>query len=127
MTAEHNGMNGHKSSEGHGEFHRVTEEPADLVLRRVLDGLGREGLHQAVEHLTAHIRARPDHTDALSTRGLLYSELGEHLRAAEDYSRVIDLAPGDSYAYFQRARAHDQLDEHRSAVDDYRHRHPPRS
>ena len=96
-----------KASEGNGTF------------RKVMDGPGRENLHQAVERLTEYIRGRPDDTDALSARGLLYVELGEHRRAVEDHSRVIDLAPDDSYAYFQRARAHDQLDEHRSAIDDY--------
>ena len=53
--------------------------------RRMMDGMGREGLQRMVEDLTERIEADPRDTEALGARGLAYSELGEHRLAAEDY------------------------------------------
>ena len=52
--------------------------------RKMMDGMGRDGLRRMVEHLTERIEANPRDTDALSARGLAYGELGEHRLAAED-------------------------------------------
>ena len=53
--------------------------------RKMMDGMGREGILRMVEHLTERIEANPRDTEALGARGLAYSELGEHRLAAEDY------------------------------------------
>ena len=82
MTGEHDGMDQGESSEYYLEF------------RRMMDGEGREGLLRMIEHLTDAIRANPHDTEALAARGLVYSELGDHLRAAEDNGSIIALDPG---------------------------------
>ena len=87
--------------------------------RRMLDGVGREGLGRMVEHLTERIEANPRDTEALAARGLAYSELGDHRRAAVDYGRVIALDPDNAGAHLDRARAHSAMEEHRLAVEDY--------
>ena len=37
--------------------------------RRMIDGVGREGLQRMVEHLTERIEANPRDTEALGARG----------------------------------------------------------
>ena len=107
MAGEHDGTDQGEPSEDYREF------------RRMMDGVGREGLLRMLEHLTDAIRANPHDTEALAARGLVYSELGEHRRAAEDYGSIIALDPDNAGAYFDRARAYSELGEHRSAVEDY--------
>ena len=87
--------------------------------RRMMDAAGREGLLRMIEHLTGDLRANPRDTEALLARGLAYSELGDHRRAAEDNSRVIALDPDNADAYFERARAYSEMGEHRPALEDY--------
>ena len=108
MNEEHDGTDQGKPSEE--EYQRF---------RRMMDGVGREGLQRMVEHLTERIDANPRDTEALGGRGLAYGELGEHRRAAEDYGRIIALDPANPGAYLGRARAYGRLEEHRLAVEDY--------
>ena len=92
MNEEHDGMDQGKPSEE--EYERF---------RRMMDGVGREGLRRMVEQLTERIDANPRDAEALSARGLAYAELGEHRLAAEDYGRVIALDPGNAGAHLGRA------------------------
>ena len=107
MDGEHGGMDPGEPSEDEREF------------RRMMDALGGEGLGRMIEGLTEKIRANPGDTEALTLRGLLYSQLGEHRRAAKDYGSVIDLDPDNADAYLGRAHANAELGEHRAAVEDY--------
>ena len=86
---------------------------------RAMEALGPEGLGRIIEHLTGLIEADPEDADSLSIQGLAYEQVGEHLRAAEDYGRVIALDPGNAEAHLSRARVYGQLDELRLAVADY--------
>ena len=108
MNEEHDGTDQGKPSEE--EYQRF---------RKMMDGVGREGLQWMVEHLTERIEADPRDTEALGARGLAYAELGEHRLAAEDYGRIIALAPGNAGAYLDRARAYSAMEERRLAVEDY--------
>ena len=73
MNEEHDGTDhGNPSEEEYRRF------------RRVMDGMGREGLQRMVEELTERIEADPRDIEALGARGLAYGELGEHRLAAED-------------------------------------------
>ena len=108
MSGEHDGIDPEKRSEE--EYQRF---------RKMIDGVGREGLQRMVEHLTERIEANPRDTEALGGRGLAHAELGDHRRSAEDNGRVIALEPDNAGAYLDRARAHAKLEEHRSAVADY--------
>ena len=87
--------------------------------RKMMDGMGREGLGRMVDHLTERIEANPRDTEALAARGLAYAELGEHRRAAADYGGVIALDPDNAGAHLDRARAYSAIEEHRLAVEDY--------
>ena len=107
MTGEHDGMDQGNPSEHYREF------------RRMMDGVGREGLLQMIRRLTEEIGANPGDTEALAARGLAYGELGDHRRAAEDNGSIIALDPDNAGAYFDRARAYSELGELRAAVEDY--------
>ena len=97
MTGEHDGIDPEERSEDYRMF------------RRLMDGLGHEGLRQMIEHLTEAIEANPHDTEVLSARGLVYGELGDHRRAAEDYGSVIALDPDNAGAYLDRARTYSEL------------------
>ena len=107
MSGDHDGADPEKRSEDYRRF------------RRMIDGVGREGLQRMVEHLTERIEANPRDTEALGGRGLAYAELGEHRRSAEDNGRIIALEPDNAGAYLDRARAYSAMEEHRLAVADY--------
>ena len=65
MAGEHDGMDqGNPSEEEYQRF------------RKMIDGVGREGLRRMVEHLTGRIEANPRDAEALSVRGLAYSRAG---------------------------------------------------
>ena len=51
-----------------------------------------------IQRLTERIEENPRDAESLHLRGLLYGQLGEHRRAAEDYGRVIALDPDDAEA-----------------------------
>ena len=53
MSGEHDGIDPEKRSEDYRRF------------RRMMDGVGREGLGRMVEHLTEAIEANPRDTEAL--------------------------------------------------------------
>ena len=108
MNEEHDGADRRKPSEE--EYQRF---------RKMIDGVGREGLQRMIEHLTERIETNPRDTEALGGRGLAYAELGEHRLAAEDNGSVIALDPDNADAYFGRAQAYSKLEEHRLAVADY--------
>ena len=98
MNEEHDGMDqGNPSEEEYQRF------------RKMMDGMGREGIRRMVEHLTERIEADPRDTEALSVMGLAYGELGEHRLAAEDYGKIIALDPGNAGAHLDRARAYARL------------------
>ena len=107
MNEEHDGTNQGKPSEE--EYQRF---------RKMIDGVGREGLQRMVEHLTERIEANPRDTEALGGRGLAYAELGDHRRSAEDNGRIIALEPDNAGAYLDRARAYSAMEEHRLAPGD---------
>ena len=108
MNEEHDGTDQRKPSEE--EYQRF---------RKMIDGVGREGLQRMVEHLTERIEANPRDTEALGGRGLAYAELGDHRLAAADNGRIIALEPDNAGAYLDRARAYSAMEEHRLAVADY--------
>ena len=57
MNEEHDGTDQRKpSEEEYQRFHKM------------MDGMGREGLLQMIEHLTERIEANPRDTEALETR-----------------------------------------------------------
>ena len=107
MTWEDDGLEPGESPEDRREF------------RRMMDALGREGVRRMIEQMTGEIEANPQDIQSRYTRGLLYNELGEHRRAAEDYGRIIAQDAGNANAHHGRARARSEMREYRLAVEDY--------
>ena len=83
---------------------------------RTLDELTREEILRALAGLDERIKASiEEDTYSLLARGMLYSELGDDRRAAEDFTRVIELEPDNAEALENRAAARDALGEHNLA------------
>jgi len=51
--------------------------------------------------------------------GFSYTNLGEHNKAREDYSKAIYLNPNDVKAYFNRGFSYTKVGMHSKAVEDY--------
>ena len=56
--------------------------------------------------------------ESLFTRGNCYQALKEYKKAIEDFSRIIELLPSASSAYFNRANAREKLGDAKGAEDD---------
>ena len=56
---------------------------------------------------------------AYNNRGNVYSNLGEHHKAIDDYTKAIELDPQGAYAYKNRGLAYKNLGEHQKAIDDF--------
>jgi len=78
----------------------------------------REHYEEALAELYAVIRLVPDYPDAHFQRGYVYSKLGGHQRAVDDYTEAIRLDPNKSVAYNNRAAALQQLGNHSLADKD---------
>ena len=51
------------------------------------------------------LQLSPDSSLAFFNMGYLYSQLGQHHKAEETYTKVIELSPTDKVAYLCRAEA----------------------
>jgi tetratricopeptide (TPR) repeat protein len=82
--------------------------------------LVRGGLHylqqhweQAVADFTAAIEHLPEGApnvrECLYLRGMAAQQLGEHSAAIADFTRTIELAPGDGAAYLRRSRSYHEI------------------
>ena len=76
---------------------------------RTLDELSREEILRALAGLDELLKADAEDTYSLLARGMLHSKLGDDRRAAEDFSRVIELEPDNAEALQNRAGARDDL------------------
>ena len=71
---------------------------------KMLDELSREDILRALAGLDERIEAGSEEdTYSLLVRGMLHSKLGDDRRAAEDFSRVIELEPDNAEALENRA------------------------
>jgi len=76
----------------------------------------------AVADFTRAIQRDGQFVQALYDRGLvLWRELGQGTQAALDLSRVIELAPERTEAWFNRAFARQMMGDSRGAVADFEH------
>ena len=83
---------------------------------RTLDELSREEILRALAGLDQRLKADAEDTYSLLARGMLHSRQGDDRRAAEDFSRVIELEPDNAEALQNRAAARDDLGELRLAM-----------
>jgi tetratricopeptide (TPR) repeat protein len=51
-------------------------------------------------------------------RGITYEAVGNLQQAIYDYSKVIELAPGDAKVYYLRGLAHERLGMYQEAIED---------
>jgi tetratricopeptide (TPR) repeat protein len=69
----------------------------------------------AVEHVSAET---PNVRHCLYLRGMAAQQLGEHLAAIADFTRTIELAPGDGAAYLRRSWSYREIGEAALAAAD---------
>ena len=86
---------------------------------KTLDELSREEILRALAGLDEQLRADPEDAYSFLARGMLYSRLGDDRRAAEDFSRVIELEPDNAEALENRAAARTDLGQLHLAREDY--------
>lgn len=90
----------------------------------------RGGLHylqqhceQAIADLTVAIEQNPEVAanicEGLYLRGVAFQQLGEHRLAIADFTRAIELAPGDGAAYLRRSRSYQEIGELGLAAADF--------
>ena len=76
----------------------------------------------AVDNFSKAIELYTAYVPALYSRGVLYwRELANYYRAVKDLTRVIELAPQQYEAWFNRALAHQMRGEIPEAIADYEH------
>jgi tetratricopeptide (TPR) repeat protein len=52
-------------------------------------------------------------------RGISYDKLGKYEAAVADFSRVLELEPTNSVAYFNRGSTYDSMGAHDHAIADF--------
>jgi tetratricopeptide (TPR) repeat protein len=96
---------------------RVLElDPNDPIALNNLAWILCEDDHQyqeALKFANRGLKVAPDYADLLDTRGVALYRLGQFDKAAEDFSRCVDLYPANARAatssYFHLARTHAEL------------------
>ena len=86
-------MNGEHHEPGEGDWR---DDPGNGS--RALDELSREEMLRALAGLDERLKADVEDAYSLLARGMLHSSLGDDRRAAEDFSRVIELEPDNAEA-----------------------------
>ena len=74
---------------------------------------------RAIAYLNSAIRLNPNDADSYRHRGIVYSELGQHEQAVEDYNKAISLKNDNANAYHSRGIAYDSLNQHQRAIEDF--------
>ena len=82
-------MSGDNHERGEHQWHEGSGNGS-----RTLDELSREEILRALAGLDERLKADAEDTYSLLARGMLHSKQGDDRRAAEDFSRVIELEPG---------------------------------
>ena len=88
-----------------GEHHESGErdrrdDPSDRS--RALDELSRKEILRALAGLDQRLKADAEDAYSLLARGMLHGRLGDDRRAAEDFSRAIELEPDNAEALENR-------------------------
>lgn len=74
---------------------------------------------KVIEYLDEAIKLEPNFITAYNNRGLIYSELGNHQQAIEDYSKSINLKPNYAPAFYNRGCSYGRLGQYKQAVEDF--------
>jgi tetratricopeptide (TPR) repeat protein len=92
---------------------------AEAYLERGRTYIRLSDFDKAMEDLTESLFLRPDDCRGYSERGnVYYNNLQDYLRAAADYTKLIELCP-DATAYEFRGDAYFYQGKHREAITDY--------
>ncbi len=106
----------------HGDHHENGEpdrRDAPDDGSRALDELSREEILRALAGLDERLRDDAEDAYSLLARGMLHNRLGDDRRAAEDFTKVIELEPDNAEALENRTAARSDLGEHHLAREDY--------
>ena len=80
----------------------------------------RQEYRAAVGNYSRAIRLDPGYAEALYSRGVLYwREMGQYDSAIQDLTRVLELEPTRTLAYFNRALAYKMQNEPGKATADF--------
>ena len=88
---------------GNHEGHQPGWCPRCAAIHMKMDRLPPDELKRTIRKLNKRIRANPDSAPTWAARGMLHSQLGDDRRAAEDFSRAIELLPGSIHLLHKRA------------------------
>ena len=72
-----------------------------------------------IDRATAEMKNPSFHPGWFHTRGYYYGQIGERLKAVDDYTKYIERKPDDPEVFRNRAIAYEILGEYQKAVDDY--------
>ncbi len=81
--------------------------------------LAKKRFRKAIRLFSAAIRADRDAALAYKLRGRVYEHIGRTVKAARDYTRYIELRPGDARGYMLRGDVFNFNFEHAKALEDY--------
>lgn len=76
-------------------------------------------LQDAPAHYTARLRADPQDSWALSSRGSAWNDLGEYDSAIKDFTAVLQLVPDSAPDYYNRGLAYKHKENYDRAIKDF--------
>ncbi len=125
----------HLLANAHGYQEKGQSEQANFLYQRVLEqqpenifalnGLGIIALNVGMLRLAseffnaAHV-VRPNHTTVNKNLGLVYTKLGDHKKAIQHYSYILDTNKHNGEIHAELARLFMQLENSDAALDHYR-------
>lgn len=102
------------------EFSQIIQISADAYFKR---GLARYKLgdnHGSIQDFTQAIRIDPGFSRAYKGRGNSYYKMGNHRQAARDYTQATRINPTDASLYYNKAKAHQLLQENDIALENFK-------
>ncbi len=89
------------------------------VLAEAIDEL-QTGQHEsAYEKCSRVIQVDPRNAGAYYIRGLIRGEIGDDLRAIQDYNQSLRLNSKDAAVWYARGNSKSRLSDYRGAIDDF--------
>ena len=107
-------MNAEHKESGEGDW---PDDPGSGY--KTLDELSREDILRALAGLDERLRTDADDAFSLLARGMLHSKPGDDRRAAQDFTRVIELEPGDPVPYYNRGCTYAEMGDPSRALAEF--------
>lgn len=102
---------------------KTIEQRANSLSQEGLELFNKGQYQEAIEKFTSTIELKPNDTEILFTayfnRGQAHSKLNHSTNAIDDYSKVLELKPGFSKAFYHRSIAYFNAQNHKLSLEDY--------